>query len=106
IADGGFASSCTNIQIDDTVFLVTKCKNGAGAMVNTKLDLDKCVENSGGTLNNSCPYDSGDFLSSCSGCSIHGTAFGCLCAFPDGQSSSTALDINACVGNNNGQLVC
>ncbi|KAJ7112136.1 hypothetical protein C8R44DRAFT_882540 [Mycena epipterygia] len=79
------ASSCTDIQINDT------------------LDLDKRAENSRGTLK--CARNGG-FSSSCSGCSIHGTSFGCLCAFPDGQSSGTVVDIDPCVANSDGQLAC
>lgn len=127
IASGGFASTCTNVAITDTVFLIAKCKNGAGAMVPSKLDLDQCVgltpqgASTAPTSVSMWPYyASMQQLMFLSGSS----SVACFCAGPRGygyftidisesMSANSNIDFaddcrcpDTCVGNTNGKLVC
>ncbi|KAB5589145.1 putative effector protein [Ceratobasidium theobromae] len=104
-AAGFFATSCRpNFGILGTsnVTLFANCRNRAGSYADTTLDLNRCLVNYGGQL--SCQAN-GSFALSCSDCFVDDRAvMYCLC--DPWKKSRAMINLNDCVGNNDGVLTC
>ncbi|KAI6350065.1 hypothetical protein MCOR25_010612 [Pyricularia grisea] len=107
-AASGFASSC---RMDSSIYsfvaftISTQCKGSDGQYKSTTFDVTKCynVQKSGQI---SC--GAGD-LSVCT-CANNPNGVGvmsCLCPTDSGTSTGQQqIDLNKCIGNNNGKLFC
>ncbi|PPR02012.1 hypothetical protein CVT24_011135 [Panaeolus cyanescens] len=110
-ARGGFASTCTNIFIENDHFLRATCGNGQGGTTSSSLDLNACIGISTGPgANLDCIPKwvafavCGNYvaLGGCNSCLIHtGTFMRCHCPGTD-----RIADLDECVANNHGLLTC
>ncbi|KAH6913657.1 hypothetical protein BKA70DRAFT_728204 [Coprinopsis sp. MPI-PUGE-AT-0042] len=99
-AAGGFAASCSNYFIEGNNFLRASCRNNAGGTTNSAINLNACI---GIDPNQLVCRPNGNYAAQgCAGCLIRTGQF-MLCSCPGGNKIA---DLNACIGNNNGLLVC
>ncbi|KAH7882515.1 Cyanovirin-N [Phlebopus sp. FC_14] len=101
-AASGFADTCSNYGVSGTT-LSADCLQIDQATDSTSLNLDICLVNSNGEL---LCRSGGDYGASCSGCHLSGTTFTCSCNNDAHQPVTTSYNLNNCIGNNNGVLVC
>jgi hypothetical protein len=102
---GGFAQTCTGIQVNAQGVVTAACSNGNGGSVSACIDLNSIV-NSNGNL-----VDGAGFVPSCKNIrwfelstSNQGVAAECLKA--DGTlGDTTTFNVEARVSNNSGTLV-
>jgi hypothetical protein len=102
---GGFAVSCSGIQVSAQGFLTCICGDGQGGFDRSSLDLNSFISNSNGNL-----VDGADFAASCNnirwyelGTDNQGVAAECV--KEDGSVGSTTLyNVERRVSNNNGIL--
>ncbi|KAB5589437.1 putative effector protein [Ceratobasidium theobromae] len=98
-AYSNFGATCQGSVLKGST-LQSTCRNRAGTYGTVYLDLNSCVVNTNGFLG--C-QSNGRYFQSCNNCGISGTTLRCLC---NPGPHDTSLDLNRCVGNQDGQLVC
>ncbi|KAH7923041.1 Cyanovirin-N [Leucogyrophana mollusca] len=102
LATGDFSRSCPDYSVRGAI-LYAVCRRVDGSQVTTQLDLDHCLENGNGKL---VCRQNGAYASSCSACSFSGTTLSCQCRDEESHPQYTSIDLDQCVGNSNGNLVC
>ncbi|KAI6021203.1 Cyanovirin-N [Pisolithus marmoratus] len=102
-AAGDFAASCYNYYLENTEFFAT-CRKDTGSDQATSIDLNQCVTNNRGALQ--CTSANGYYADTCENCGLSGTNLDCTCGNGSGGTDSTSVNLNDCVGNSNGVLVC
>ncbi|KAH6913627.1 Cyanovirin-N [Coprinopsis sp. MPI-PUGE-AT-0042] len=99
-AAGGFVFSCSSWRIENNNFLRASCTNLAGGTTTSVIDLNACI---GIDPNQLVCRPNGNYAAQgCANCDIRMAGF-MLCGCPGG---SKMADLNQCIGNNNGLLVC
>lgn len=103
-----FGQTCSGIQLvgsGATQQLQATCRNTSGGDNGAQvIALSTCLTNINGQLR--CQFN-GNALASCTGCSLSGTSLTCSCAENGtGQSDRTTIDLNTCIGNENGRMFC
>ncbi|CZR65306.1 uncharacterized protein PAC_15206 [Phialocephala subalpina] len=102
-SDGGFAESCMRIDFQGST-LKAVCTQANGGQHYTELDLNGCINNLDGDL-----YCGGSgFASSCGDCYIVGgtTVLLCECSDVSGNGYAADIELDGCIGNQNGNLAC
>ncbi|KAH6913659.1 hypothetical protein BKA70DRAFT_1558929 [Coprinopsis sp. MPI-PUGE-AT-0042] len=99
-AASGFARSCSNYYIENNNFLGASCRNAAGGTTNSAINLNACIGINPTEL--VCRPNGNYAANGCRACLIR-TGQYMLCQCPGGNK---VADLNACIGNNNGLLVC
>ncbi|KAI0318790.1 Cyanovirin-N [Amylostereum chailletii] len=103
-AQTNFGATCSGESLASGHILFATCGDGHGGEPTSSIDLNKCVTNSGGTLE--CQVNGG-FAGTCNTCSIEsGTTLACDCGDGHGGYPHTVLNLNNCLSNKNGQLTC
>ncbi|EJD42486.1 Cyanovirin-N [Auricularia subglabra TFB-10046 SS5] len=101
-ASSGFANSCWDIHLTgknaDTKLGAT-CRNIGGG----DIPLNSCLANNNGIF--ACKTG-GNAMNSCKSCSLAGTFLTCTCNRINGGTDVTNINLNNCVGNNDGRLQC
>lgn len=98
----GFLNTCTSPSLKGST-LKASCINGGGGNNDASIDLNNCLTNSNGALGSP---GNGAF-DSCKDCSLSGGDLTCSCTRPNGQGDDfSTIDLNTCIGNNGGVLVC
>lgn len=108
----GFGNSCEGIHIignGGELELAATCSNdGGGNNGEVTVPLSQCLINFNGDL--FCdPESGGGAMGSCDGCFLDGTAvtvMTCTCERDNGGTDLTTVDLNECIGNNDGFLTC
>ncbi|KAH7096530.1 Cyanovirin-N [Auriculariales sp. MPI-PUGE-AT-0066] len=129
-ARNGFAQSCTGIGLvgsDRSLNLVATCTRLLGGNDGaSQLNLNTCVGNNNGAL--LCTPEGSDYCAilnqpvthfflvfagrggnafrSCSGCTITGSTIGCTCRNIAGGNVTSTFDLNTCIGNIDGFMLC
>ncbi|KAB5589404.1 putative effector protein [Ceratobasidium theobromae] len=98
-----FGDSCKDLRMISNNMLQANCRKRDGSYGITSLDLNKCVTNNGSFLQ--CQRN-GNYATTCEYCSLVETAKTNLACRCSPGPRYTVLDLNKCVGNNNGQLTC
>ncbi|KAL8287768.1 hypothetical protein RB597_000085 [Gaeumannomyces tritici] len=101
-----YTRSCDGCALSDTHYLHCYCWSAGGRRVETEIDLDWCVTNSGGEL---APKANGAFSKSCSHERWDEGTTNVLVAYcGDGRGGArdSKLDLNDFVHNSNGILSC
>ncbi|EJD46917.1 Cyanovirin-N [Auricularia subglabra TFB-10046 SS5] len=103
----GFAGSCWDIHIEgggSDLKLGATCRNiGGGDNGRRVIPLNSCLTNANGALQ--CKTF-GNAMQSCNGCSLAGTFLTCTCSRLNGGTNVANINLNNCVGNNDGRLEC
>ncbi|KAL7897749.1 Cyanovirin-N [Trichoderma sp. SZMC 28014] len=100
-----FADLCNNITLIEPYTLQADCLEGDGTTVRTStIDLYKCLGNINGVLK--C-YVNGRFGTSCTDCVLQDdTIFVCQCRNAQQKVGRTYIDLDSCINNGDGELVC
>ncbi|KAI6006276.1 Cyanovirin-N [Pisolithus orientalis] len=98
-----FDASCFSYYLENTEFFAT-CRTDSGSDQSTSIDLNNCVVNRSGALE--CVSSSGGYSASCEDCSLSGTDLDCTCGNGSGGTDSASVNLNNCLTNSNGVLVC
>ncbi|KAB5589445.1 hypothetical protein CTheo_7113 [Ceratobasidium theobromae] len=102
-AANNFGTTCNSITMTSNNVLRASCRKVNGSYSTSTLDLNRCVVNNSGNLG--C-QSNGNYAYSCNYCGLVGsgsTTMSCQCS-PGGHY--TTLNLNNCVGNNDGSLTC
>ncbi|KAI6006274.1 Cyanovirin-N [Pisolithus orientalis] len=100
---GDFAASCYNYYLENTEFFAT-CRTESGSDQSTSIDVNQCVTNDHGALQ--CVSANGNYADTCENCYLSGTNLDCVCGNGNGGTDSASVNLNNCIGNSNGVLVC
>ncbi|KAB5589438.1 hypothetical protein CTheo_7117 [Ceratobasidium theobromae] len=98
-AYSNFGASCRNTALRGSI-LSADCRSRNGIYGGATIDLSSCVVNTNASLR--C-QSNGQFFKSCSNCGVSGATLSCRC---NPGPRDTSLDLNQCVGNEDGRLVC
>ncbi|KAH7091890.1 Cyanovirin-N [Auriculariales sp. MPI-PUGE-AT-0066] len=103
----GYAASCTSVSLQGVtprdVIMSATCKTTSGSTVRSGVSLNSCLGNSNGGF--VCKKGGNAWLS-CDSFGLSGTFLSAICSNTSGGGVSTSIDLNNCIGNSNGQLVC
>ncbi|EJD35733.1 hypothetical protein AURDEDRAFT_175183 [Auricularia subglabra TFB-10046 SS5] len=110
-ASAGFGLTCTDIHLTGDgagLNIAATCGNERGGNSGEQvLSLNSCLVNNDGEF--ACEFD-GAGPKSCTACTLGGdilTVITCNCVRANGATSySASFDLNTCIGNNDGVLVC
>ncbi|KAB5589440.1 putative effector protein [Ceratobasidium theobromae] len=96
-----FRATCKDIKLKSNTVLQASCQKADGKYSSSSLDLNKCIVNNNWKLQ--CQAN-GNFGNSCRNCSYQD--FGALYCYCDPGSNFASINLDTCIGNNNGQLFC
>lgn len=104
---GNFIGSCSNTVLKGTI-LTADCKNRNQEIQNARLDLNRCYQNSNGSLNH---VRNGNFGNSCDQCELTNLTgwtanLTCQCKNDDGNVGEVTINLNEFIDNRNGHLWC
>ncbi|EJD35730.1 Cyanovirin-N [Auricularia subglabra TFB-10046 SS5] len=102
-ASSGFGLTCSDIHLDGQNIVATCLNEGGGNNGAQALGLNSCLINNNGEF--ACQFNGGG-LNSCNDCSLGGTVITCNCFRANGGTDTSSFDLNTCIGNNDGVLVC
>jgi len=99
----GFGQTCTASLVQERN-LLGLCSSGPGQVDTASvIDLNVCLTNLNGVLSGA---SGGNAISSCSGCTLTGSTFACICRDSIGNPRSASIDLNTVIGNRAGVLNC
>lgn len=87
----GFGQTCTASLVQERN-LLGLCSSGPGQVDTASvIDLNVCLTNLNGVLSGA---SGGNAISSCSGCTLTGSTFACICRDSIGNPRSASIDLN------------
>ncbi|KAJ7431621.1 hypothetical protein B0H11DRAFT_2261621 [Mycena galericulata] len=102
----GFTATCSQIAlniVDGQAWINAECLDLSGNEIGTTISLDSCIVSS--NLQLFCQTNGG-FGNQCDDYSLNAQAIFFTTCSSGGVSNEDAFDLNTCIGNDNGHMVC
>ncbi|RDW58128.1 hypothetical protein BP6252_13539 [Coleophoma cylindrospora] len=105
---GDYSKTCGQYSTDpNDNTVLANCGDGHGGYRDSRMDMNLCLGNSGGTL---VAQNNGGYHDTCYACGplFDGptTTFSCICGDGKGGWPVTSIDLNSVLGNIDGYLWC
>ncbi|CAK9779354.1 Cyanovirin-N [Cutaneotrichosporon oleaginosum] len=102
-----FRKTCADVTYNfagSGAIMTGTCADSFGNVFTTSLDLNNCITPNKGTL--MCMPSGFTTTGGCTACSVDGETLNCMCPNSKGVLTKASLNLNACIGNKEGQLYC